>query len=321
LEHLVSARIEPEAITLLCRSSEQPWLDDLPEDFLDVRVEIHDPKDRRRVAYLATTKEGRRVYLNRSVVDADQLIVFTSRGCDPQTGYTGGETTIFPALSDEETQKAFARPLRLQPPTADAAARREAAQVCWLLGLPLFVQVIEGSNQELSHVLAGTQESNAEGLRLWKERWRVRVDEPADVVVAGLGTVAGGDSFTAMAQALIRAASVVKAGGKIVLLTDAAPDLSAIVPLFQETGDADQMLKLLDKNVPPHRDALFLWAKAAAQARIYLLSEIAEEIAEELWTVPLQTAAQAQKLLDGDGNCIFLPDANKTLARVRPEKL
>src|SRR5690348_8726482 len=63
LEHIQSAGVAPEAITLLCApsSSTQPWIDDLPDAFQDVHVEMSDPFERRRMAYLATTHKGKRL--------------------------------------------------------------------------------------------------------------------------------------------------------------------------------------------------------------------------------------------------------------------
>src|ERR1043166_7783716 len=91
LEHIKSAHVKPEAITLVCPppSTGQPWLDELPDEFEDIQVEVHQPSDRKKLAYLATTKHERRVYLNRTSVDADQLVLLTRRGDDPLTGYSG----------------------------------------------------------------------------------------------------------------------------------------------------------------------------------------------------------------------------------------
>jgi nickel-dependent lactate racemase len=317
LEHLLSAHVKPEAITLLCLtpSTSQPWLDDLPEAFLDVRIEIHDPKDRKHLSYLATTKKGRRVYLNRTLVDADQTVIFTRRSFDPLFGYTGGETDLFPGLTDEATQTEFARGLHLKPQNADADMREQATEVAWLLGMPFFVQIIEGNDAELSHVLGGTVESNVEGLRLWKNRWKVRVPERADVVVAGIGKVDDAHSFAEMARALVNASKVVKSEGKIVLLTEANPDVDAVLPLLQKAGELGGVLDEIQEDESfPDRDTVFCWAKAASRGRIYLLSQLPEETVEDLGAVYLQNAAQVQRLLDANESCVFLPEANKTLA-------
>jgi hypothetical protein len=47
-----------------------------------------------------------------------------------------------------------------------------------------------------------------------------------------------------------------------------------------------------------------------------LLSGLAGEIAEEQFVTPLESAAQAQRLLTGGRNCLILPDAHKTMAEV-----
>jgi hypothetical protein len=44
---------------------------------------------------------------------------------------------------------------------------------------------------------------------------------------------------------------------------------------------------------------------------------LADEVAEELYTIPLQNAAQAQKLLTASASCILLEDAHRTLAVLR----
>ena len=102
LEHVQQAGISCQAITLLCLppSTGQPWLEELPDAFQDVHLEVHDPGDRRGLAYLATTRKGRRIYLNRTAVDADQLVLLTRRSYDCRLGYAGGEGALFPALSD-----------------------------------------------------------------------------------------------------------------------------------------------------------------------------------------------------------------------------
>src|SRR5580704_9286752 len=77
LEHVTSAGVAAGAITLLCppSPSRQVWLNELPAEFEAVRVETHDQADARHLSYLATTKGGRRLYLNRALTDAAQVVV------------------------------------------------------------------------------------------------------------------------------------------------------------------------------------------------------------------------------------------------------
>jgi nickel-dependent lactate racemase len=317
LEHIRQADVAPEAITLLCPASshEQPWLDGLPEEFQDVHVEVHDPADRRHLSYLATTKHGRRVYLNRTVVDADQVVILAGRSYDPLLGYAGGESALYPALSDRATQQETGDGLALASgELKPAALHHEAAEVAWLLGVPFLVQIIEGAGEDIAHVVAGPVDTGSEGQRLLEERWRVVVERPADTVVATLSGDPDRHDFADLARALACAARVVRPGGRIVLLTQAAPALGPGAELLRQADDPEAALALLREQRPPDLAAAMLWAGAALEARIYLLSGLPQERAEELFTTPLDHADQVQRLLEGEGTCLVLEDAHKVMA-------
>lgn len=318
LRHLQEANVQLDAVTIVCAppSTGQPWIEDLPDEFQDVHIEVHQPDDRKKLAYLAATRQGRRIYLNRTVVDADQTVILTRRGYDCSLGYGGGAGTLYPALSDAATRRETHSHLSLTAPGAEPwKLQREAAEVAWLLGVPFLVQVIEGSDGAVVHVLGGPAETSAEGERLLDERWRIEVDEPADVVVAALGGDPARHGFAEFGNAWGAAARVVNPGGAIVLLTDAAPALGASAEMMRAHEDPGRALTLILKEPPADVEAGFQWASAAANARLYLLSRLEIDVAEELFTTPLDNVGQAQKLLRG--RCLFLPDAHRTMAVVR----
>lgn len=319
LEHIRSAGVAAEAITLLCLppSTGQPWLVDLPEEFEDVRIEMHQPNDRRKISYLAATRKGKRIYLNRSAVDADQLVLLTRRSYDPILGYAGAEAALYPGLSDQATHQEYANQFHLEAPGSKPwPVLHDAAEVAWLVGAPFLVQVIEGAGAEVAHIVAGTMQSGAEGQRLLDMRWRVAVDRPADLVVAGIGGDPAHLGAEDLARAFFAAARVVKPGGRIVVLSDAAPALGPSFELLRQQEDLGAALKLLLKEQPVDLHAGFMWASAARDARLYLFSGLPTEVAEELFTTPLEKAAEVQRLLGADSSVLFLPDAHKTLAVV-----
>ena len=66
---LLDSGIEREGLTVLLPSgSDANQVSPLPEGTV---VAVHDPLDRSGLAYLAATKAGKRVYLNRHLTDAD----------------------------------------------------------------------------------------------------------------------------------------------------------------------------------------------------------------------------------------------------------
>lgn len=311
LEHVAGAGVSPAAVTIVCprSASRQEWVEALPDDWQDVHVEVHDPTERRCLAYLATTKHGRRVYLNRTVVDAEQVVVLTGLGHHPLLGNSGGASALFPALSDATTL----REERSARPEGASAPRQEADEVIWLLGVPFLVQIVEGAGEEVCHVIAGSAEAAAEGRRLFDARWKVQTDRPADMVIASLTGDPARHDFGALARAAATAARLVETDGRIVLLTDATPRPTEGMEVLRG-GDPAKALARLQQEKPADLADAFLWAGAARRARIYLLSGWSEDVTEELFAVPLEDAAQVQRLLTEGGSCLPLEDAHKVVA-------
>lgn len=319
LEHIHSAGVAPESMTLLCSpsSSRQAWIDDLPDDFQDVHVEMCDPDDRRHIAYLATTKQGKRLYLNRTLVESDQIVVLSARRYDPLLGYSGAEGSLYPALSDRETRQEMNQRVNLGVPEAEPwPARRAAMETAWLLGAPFFVQVIESAGDGVAQVVAGTAESSREGQRLLDASWRQRVPQPADLVIAGISGDPSRHTFAMLAAALASAARVVQPGGRIALLTQAEPVLGHEVELLRNTDDPREILRQLHSKPTVEQAPVLRWAAAAVQARLNLLSGLPDDRVEELFATPLHSAREVQRLIDAGGSCLILPDAHKMLAVV-----
>jgi nickel-dependent lactate racemase len=321
LEHVVAAGVAPDAVTLLCPPSAtgQPWLEDLPEALEEARLEVHDPGQRKRLSYLATTRGGRRLYLNRTLVDADQVVALSGRRYDPLLGRGGAEGLLYPALSDEETNAALSARLSLDAPGDERwPTEEEAEEAAWLLGLPFFVQAIEGAGDVLAGVVAGAAEASAEGRRRQDERWRQTLPRPAEVVVAGLSGDPDRLTFADLAAAAHAAARVVQPGGRVVLLCRSRPDLGPAGAALLDEGP-ERAAERIERQ--PTRELLpaLRWARAVGHARLYLLSGLDDQTAEDLGATPLERAEQAQRLLDAGGASLFLDDAHKALAVLSSE--
>jgi nickel-dependent lactate racemase len=316
VEYLIQARIQPGAITILYPSTNEAGLEAKVPNGLKIRVEVHDSSNRKKLSYLATTRRGRRLYLNRTAVDADQLIVLSARGYDPLLGYSGTVGALFPGLTDAETKLQMSGELSNDVPDEEIwPARREAEEVAWLLGAPFMVQVIEGSGEEILHVLGGLADSGGEGERLLNARWRVSVDRRADVVVAGISGDPTRHGITELARALACAARVVKPRGRIVLLSPAQPELGPGMQMILNADEPGIALANLRHSKPDDMAAAFQWASAAEHANIFMLSRLEPEVAEELFTTPLADPGQVGPLLQG-ADVLFLDDAHRSVAVV-----
>jgi nickel-dependent lactate racemase len=320
LEHVMGAGVAAKAMAMVCppAEAESGWRDALPPAFEEVTLERHDPTNRKRLSYLATTRKGRRIYLNRTVVDADQVVVLSRRRYDPVLGYAGSEGSLYPALSDEATRKELAARLTSKVPGKESwPVHREAEEVAWLLGAPFMVQVIEGAGDDVIEVLGGLADSGAEGQRLLDARWRMTAEALADTVIAIVSGDPARHDFADLGQALATAARVVKPQGRIVLLSKAKPALGRGVDLMRQLEDPEKALVALRRETPLDLVAAVQWVSAAQRAHLYVLSDLPTETVEELFATPLENAEQVQRLISGPGTYLFLPDAHKSLAVVR----
>jgi nickel-dependent lactate racemase len=254
------------------------------------------------------------LYLNRTLVDADFVIVLSGRRYDPCTGYSGGETAIFPDLADAPTRACFAGRCRWEAPhpTPDDI-RREAAEVVGLLGVPLFVQVIEGEGDEIQEVLAGLADSCQEGIARQDAHWRAVVAEEADTVVATISGTAERLRFADLALAAACAARIARRGGRLAILTDAAPALGSGAAMLRTLDGPQQARQRLEQLQPEDWSVCRLWTQAAQRCSLFLSSRYPDALVEELFATPLHTAQQLQRLVDSGGKVIVLPDAHKLM--------
>jgi nickel-dependent lactate racemase len=323
LDHLRTAGIGPAAVTVLTPpGSPQNWIGELPDECADVTTEVHDPADRKTLAYLASTKAGRRVYLNRTLVEADFVILLTGRGYDPFAGYAGAEAAIFPALADEEVRASFARQFSKDAPGAAEPwpVRVEAAEIAWLLGTPFLVQVIPGAGDSVQAVVAGLLDSGAEGIRQQDARWRSSIADRPDTVIATVSGEPGRVTFLDLAKAAACAARVVAPGGRIAVLSDAAPALGEGAETLRRHDDPKSAAKAVAKEKPDDGAACFLWCFAAKTAgSLYLASGYPDDLAEELFATPIRTASEVQRLIDAGERVLVIPDAHRSMVTLAKE--
>lgn len=304
VEHLTKSGIPASQITVVTPpGGNGAWVEDLPDEHADITLEAHDPTDPKRIGYVATTKAGRRVYLNRTLVEADAVVVLSGRGFDATLGYTGGESAIFPILSDAETR-------------ATAATTAEATEVAWLLGMPIYVQVIEAPGGRIAEVVVGLPSTVSEGTKRQDAHWKFTVLNSADLVIATVSGDPDRTDFLTLAKAAATAAKVVAPDGRIAVLSTAAPELGDGAMFLRGLDDPGTAAKKLAKHNPPDVVAATLWANAASRASLFVASGWEEDVVEELFAIRLASSGELQRLIDAAGSVIVIPDAHKSMVEV-----
>jgi hypothetical protein len=318
LDALASAlrSAQVESIIVVSTAPEPP---NLPEG---VAWLVHDPDDKPQIAYLASTSEGQRIYLNRQLTDADIVIPVGTLAYDATLGYRGPWSAIYPATSDRATLTRYRGlaiegvPDREKP----SSSLLESAEVSWLLGCQFQVGVLAGIDG-VARVVAGLESAvRAEGAKAIDDAWTFRAQERADVVVAGIGAPGRVATFNDLASGLATAARMVRRGGKIVALSRVVDELG---PALQRIKGAENPRSALTRLRGHEADPDYLAARKIAEtiawADVYLHSALDADIVEDLALIAVERPEEARKLASASPTCILISQADRTRAIVADE--
>jgi nickel-dependent lactate racemase len=276
-----------------------------------IRLETHDSHDRKRLSYLASTKAGTRVYLNREVVDADLVVLVGRVDYHPILGYRGPGSSVFPGLADAAAQHQFRGKISLiDEATTRTALRRESDEVAWLLGVQFAVQVVVGDNNEVIGVMAGRYaevQTAAQGVL--DRCWQGTVRQRADMVIASIGGDPSHQGFEELGMALDNARAVVRAGGRVAVLSAIAAAPGASLGAARQLQNPAKALDIVRRQ--PSGDAISTWQilQACQHARVYLLSRLDNELVQDLSMIPLASPNEIERLVRESDSCIVLNNA------------
>jgi len=322
LEHLSAVGVVLSSTTIVVApgGGQGTWIDDLPDELADVTVEVHDLEDRAKLAYLGTTPAGKRIYLNRTLVEADFVIVLTKRRYDPTYGVSGGASAIYPILSEPEAMVEAVGRFRTRPPGVKQAAVVETAEdIAWMLGMPFFIQILEGPHGTIQEVLVGPPDSLDLGVDRLAALRRVKLDVQPDLVICAVSGDPRKATFGELAMALAAGARVVGHGGKVVLLSTAAPVLDEGADIVRHAEEPDLVPPILKKRKPDDWPFAQLWVQAASRAKIFFAAAWGDDAIEEFFAVPIRNAAEVQRLLDAAERPLIVPDAHLAMLELGDE--
>ncbi len=314
---LESAGVEPESVTVL--SSAGAAADLAGAGPPGVVFETHDPDDRDRLAYLATTTGERRVYLNRLLTDADFVLPVGRLAFDPVFGYRGPWSAIYPELSDTDTRRSY------QAAATDAVADREhprpllkeSAEVGWLLGCHFQLGLVPGVSGLVGAVAGLGTAVMDQGARGVEDAWVVRAGSRAELVIAGIGLPGQATHIDDLARGLATATGLVRRGGKIVLLSRAGGEPGpALRRLIAADDPRVGPAALRGHESDPDYAAARQLALTLAWADVYVLSALSSDDVEGLSMIPLDRPEEARRLVAVSGSCLLVSQADLARAVV-----
>ncbi len=327
VDRLLAAGISVLDITVIRASTAAlPDVVDGLSDLLDaggepVQVLTHDPADRKRLSYLAASTEGKPVYLDRALADADLVIPIGCQRLDAALGYFGLNSGLFPTFSDAKNLERYRAPLAARSPVQLRRMQQEADQVSWLLGVHFLVQVVPAGDDGVLAVLAGrTGAVDHVARERCLDAWKSSVPWRAHLVVAALSGPASEQTWLNVARAMSAALRVVEEGGAMAICSDLTEAPGPAVRWLAAAESPETALREIVRERPADALAAAQLVEAISRSRVYFLSGLSPAVVEDLGLTPVDGAEQLQRLAAQQPSCILLANAQYVIATPQGEE-
>ncbi|HEX5445342.1 MAG TPA: lactate racemase domain-containing protein [Pirellulales bacterium] len=324
--YLVEEGSEADHITILQSTSDAMDHDDprrlLPHDWRDeVALEVHAPDVSGKLALLGSSREGKPVYLNRTLLDADLVVPVGCLRCERSPGYYGRYGGLYPTFSDAKTQQRFRKPAKNESRRNGSAQRAEIDEIGWLLGTQFTVQVLPGPRDEWLDVLAGEIRQVFDvGARRCADAWTYEVPRRASLVIASVSGGPGQQTWDNVGRALAAASEAASPGGAIALCTELAAEPGPAVASLANVDDLGGALRRIRRDAESDALPAGALARALEDAKIYLLSRLDESLVEDLGMAVVADAREIARLARRHESCTVLASAQHAAVAVGEER-
>lgn len=324
--HLVREGSSPDRLVVLAESAaahERDPREVLPDAWRgEVALEVHAPDAQGRLALLASSHDGKPVYLNRTMLDADLVVPIGCLRDEASIGYHGPYGGLFPAFADSKTQQRYHKPLA--PRTARqtlATQREEIDEVGWLLGAQFTLQALPGGGGRLLRVLAGEiGEVFRAGSAAYSAAWKCSVPRRASLVVALLSGEPEQQTWDNVGRALAAASRVVAHGGAIALCTRLTAEPGPAVAGLSQADDLEAARKRIGREAASDALPATELVRAMEQGKVYLLSGLDESLVEDLGLAPMTEPEDVERLARRHESCIVLANAQYVVPSVEADE-
>lgn len=290
----------------------------------------HDCHDGDELGYLGVTSSDVPVFLNRRLIESEQVLVAGTAVHHYFAGFGGGAKMLNPGCAGYETiTKNHALTISLEDrglhPGCQAGVLegnpvqndiRESIQTL----LPVFlVETVMNGLGEIDRVFAGSLfPTHQAACNYVNDLYKISVEEPADLVIASCGGFPKDINLIQAHKTIHNAFQVVKPGGVLLVLAECSQGVGSDTFMqWFDCGDYDLMLRTLTERYTLNgTTALSLQSKTRA-VKIILVSDLDGTIATRCGIEKATTLeagfASAQRLLPGNYSCLVIPNGSVTL--------
>ena len=283
-----------------------------------IRVIEHNPDDKEQLSYLGPTKSGEPVYINRQIFDADVVIPVGTIKRPRLAGNFGVCGSVYPWFSNRETLKRFQSPTSSSTKAKRKALRDETREVSWMMGTRMTIQVVPGPGENAFRVLAGDAAAvGKQGREIFQAFWGDEVPNRASLVIAAVAGDQHQQTWASFARTLDAALRVVEEDGTIAICSNLK---SRPGPSLRKLVDAESIelaARAIRRDTSPDALPASRLAKALQRVRIYLYSQLDEEIVEDLGIAYVAHKEEISRLASRHKSCIGIANGQYALLEVK----
>lgn len=318
LNHLLHHGIDAENIRIVGTESDPFWLnrlaDNLDDNYDAVELVHHDPSDPNGLAYLASTRDGRRIYLNRHTVEADAFMVVGRTGFDPVVGFQGTASHLFPSLSNDKARfRSRQLAAQVTPRLVELRQRQACDEVAWLAGLFYSLGVALNRDNQIEASWFGHYESVQRAADEHARRqWLIPPPRlKPDLVVASISTNDRRASWEQVACAVELASALVSPEGNIAVVTDLSDPPGPAGRILIDNDNPWNSLAELRESRSGDPLPMTQCARAMSVAKLYLYSNLDAPLLEQMSFIPVASAGELQNLIRRSHRCLVVEDADR----------
>jgi nickel-dependent lactate racemase len=325
LEELYLGRVKPENITIIFalglhrQQTEKESGRLVGEGIFDkIKCIQHDIS---RCKHIGMTSRGTPIEIFDEALDADILIGTGSIEFHYYAGYSGGAKSVLPGISSQKSVITNHKMMIEENAVSgrfDSPVRQDMEEAAKIVGLDFILNVILNSKKEIVAAVAGDFiAAHRKGIEYVDSMYKVPV-EPADAVIVSCGGFPKDINLFQATKSLDNATQAVKAGGSIILVAECAEGIGNEVYECwnKECKTPDEAIERFRNcfEFGGHKSAII--GKMAKKFKIYLVSKLPDENAEEAFFTPVKSIKDALDIVfseNPDAKIHIMPHGGQTL--------
>ena len=301
IRFLIKHDVSHERITLVLGSTHRGKLDAVQSELQrrsipDIQLLLHDPSNHDSHAYVAASKEGDPIYVQRELIDADVSIpIFCVR--HPSLPHSSDPFGIAPTFTDAETQERWNLAWIEDSTTDRHEHERLGREVGWLAGVHFAIAAVPAADGSLSAVIAGQPEKIYSQSSALIRREHQELLGSCDLVIAFVEGPAAQQTWLSIARATTAAEPLCTPAARLVVCCDVDHVSRGVRDLHSDEPVEQANRRLLNSRVEDAFAAAVL-RLASYRRSIYLYSSLTETETENLGLAYIQGLDDIHHLIE-----------------------